>query len=320
MSCSQSGGRPAANVTVITPSYNRGHLLPRVWRSLRIQAADFEWIVVDDGSTDDTASVVAALGDERIVLVRLPSNRGVNAARNAGVDTATGKYIVFIDSDDEVAPGGLAVGAQALSEAGSTIGAALLRARVAGTERDVAPLPNRTVLDEVAVVCEGALAGDYGVVYRREVFAGQRLPEDLRGCEHVFVYGISKRFKFKIVDATLSIIHRQNDNLCSPESVVSRSRDIAVSYERIVSAHCAILQLHPAAACRYLRRALYRYAIAKDLPSAWRVFLRAIKRSPTLREAGKTTAVGIAGLVCSLGPERLRLQYRNWRLTRGPQC
>ncbi len=62
--------------------------------------------VVDDGSTDDTAEVVAAVGDNRVDFVR-QSNRGRCAARNVGAERSTSPWLVFLDSDDELLPGAL---------------------------------------------------------------------------------------------------------------------------------------------------------------------------------------------------------------------
>lgn len=96
-------------VSVITPTYNRAHLLPRALESVLSQDfGDLELIVVDDGSTDETPEVVAGLADPRIRYIRFPENRGIGAARHAGVAAARGEFIAFIDSDDVWLPGKLA--------------------------------------------------------------------------------------------------------------------------------------------------------------------------------------------------------------------
>jgi glycosyltransferase involved in cell wall biosynthesis len=95
--------------SIILPTYQRAALLPRSIASVLAQSdGDFELIVVDDGSTDDTRDVVARLGDPRICYVALPGNRGLPAARNAGLAVARGRYVAFQDSDDEWLPEKLA--------------------------------------------------------------------------------------------------------------------------------------------------------------------------------------------------------------------
>jgi glycosyltransferase involved in cell wall biosynthesis len=72
--------------------------------------ADFEAIIVDDGSHDDSSSVVVStFGDPRLTYVRLPSSRGPGVARNAGITRAAAPYIAFLDDDDEWLPSKLAV-------------------------------------------------------------------------------------------------------------------------------------------------------------------------------------------------------------------
>jgi glycosyltransferase involved in cell wall biosynthesis len=70
--------------------------------------ADFELLVVDDGSTDDTDAVVGAIDDERLLYRRLPANRGQATARNEGWRHARGELIAFLDSDDRWVPEKLA--------------------------------------------------------------------------------------------------------------------------------------------------------------------------------------------------------------------
>jgi len=70
---------------------------------------DFELLVVDDGSTDTTASVAESFGDGRVRLIRHERNRGIPAARNSGLDAARGRFIAWLDSDDIARPHRLAV-------------------------------------------------------------------------------------------------------------------------------------------------------------------------------------------------------------------
>lgn len=94
---------PAAGVlpvSVIMPAYERAALLPRAIASVRAQRTvqPAEIVVVDDGSSDQTAEVAADLGAR---VVRHPSNRGIAAARNSAIEAATQPWLALLDSDDE---------------------------------------------------------------------------------------------------------------------------------------------------------------------------------------------------------------------------
>ena len=88
--------------TIVIPSYNRGHIVGRAIESVLNQSySDFEIIVVDDGSTDNTKEVVCQYMDSRINYF-FQENSGVSVARNTGSKLAKGDYLVFLDSDDYV--------------------------------------------------------------------------------------------------------------------------------------------------------------------------------------------------------------------------
>ena len=90
--------------SIIVPTYNRGYILPNTIKSVLNQNfSNWELIIVDDGSTDNTPQVVKSfLTDDRISYIRLSKNRGVNYARNIGISKAKGKYIVPLDSDNQL--------------------------------------------------------------------------------------------------------------------------------------------------------------------------------------------------------------------------
>lgn len=98
-------GRGPPAVAVVIPVRNRRSVVRRAIESvLRQDFADFELVVVDDGSSDGTAEIVAAIDDPRIRLVEQKAKRGANAARNRGVQETTAPIISFLDSDDEFRP------------------------------------------------------------------------------------------------------------------------------------------------------------------------------------------------------------------------
>lgn len=90
-----------AIVSVVTPTYNRARFLPGAVASVLAQTyADFELIVVDDGSVDDTRKVLEPLMDDPRVRYFYQENQGQSYARNQAIEQATGDFIAFLDSDD----------------------------------------------------------------------------------------------------------------------------------------------------------------------------------------------------------------------------
>ncbi len=97
-------------ISIVLPTFNREQYLPRALESIIAQTVDdWEIIVVDDGSTDGTPDLVSdyarRLGD-RLLYLQQP-NRGASASRNRGINAARGRYVAFLDSDDEFLPGKL---------------------------------------------------------------------------------------------------------------------------------------------------------------------------------------------------------------------
>lgn len=92
-------------VSVVIPTYNRADVLGRALDSALSQTVEaVEVVVVDDGSTDRTRTVVESSEDSRVRYVAHEQNCGVSAARNTGIDAACGEYVAFLDSDDEWLP------------------------------------------------------------------------------------------------------------------------------------------------------------------------------------------------------------------------
>jgi len=94
-------------VSIVIPTYNRASLLPRALDSIIAQTmTEWEIILVDDGSTDATQEVVlryrAQLADRFVIIRQI--NQGSSAARNHGIERARGRYVAFLDSDDEFMP------------------------------------------------------------------------------------------------------------------------------------------------------------------------------------------------------------------------
>lgn len=93
--------------TVFTPTFNRAYTLPRVYESLKSQTfKNFEWLIVDDGSSDGTADLVKMWQNEGALTIRYfyQINRGKHIAINRGVSESYGELFLFTDSDDRLVP------------------------------------------------------------------------------------------------------------------------------------------------------------------------------------------------------------------------
>jgi glycosyltransferase involved in cell wall biosynthesis len=96
--------RPSVKVSIIVPVYNKAPYIARCLRSISSQTyEDFELLIVDDGSTDDSVQEVRRHDDPRLRLIQQP-NRGPGAARNTGMAAARGALCAFLDADDEWLP------------------------------------------------------------------------------------------------------------------------------------------------------------------------------------------------------------------------
>ena len=115
-------GEPDAappTVTVVIPTHNRKELLRYALMSaLRQEGVALEVIVVDDGSSDGTAEMLAALTDRRVRVVHHETAQGVSAARNRGIEEARGEWIAFLDDDDLWAPDKLRLQLESATKSG----------------------------------------------------------------------------------------------------------------------------------------------------------------------------------------------------------
>lgn len=110
-------------VSIIIPTYNRSQLIARAVKSVLNQTyQNFELIIIDDGSTDNTRELVTSFNDERIRYIRHEENKGEAAARNTGLKAARCDYIAYQDSDDEWLPEKLARQIELLQDASPEVG------------------------------------------------------------------------------------------------------------------------------------------------------------------------------------------------------
>lgn len=89
--------------TIFTPTYNRAHTIKRTYESLKDQTnKDFEWLIIDDGSTDNTSAIVDQFKAESIINIRyiVKENGGKHTAWNLALDCASSEFFIILDADD----------------------------------------------------------------------------------------------------------------------------------------------------------------------------------------------------------------------------
>lgn len=171
-------------VSVVIPSYDRPVFVYRAVESVLDQTyPNVECIVVDDHSPDPVAPLLADLPTERLAgfrVVRHEENRGGNAARNTGIEAATGDFVAFLDDDDRWLPEKLEKQVAAFERAGPDVGVVYTGAVVVdGEDRVVASYVRRVRGDIVPALVRGVTIGSFSrVLVRREAIEAAGLPDE----------------------------------------------------------------------------------------------------------------------------------------------
>lgn len=171
--------------SVVIPCYKQAHLLPKAIESVLAQSqdVDLELIVVDDGSPDGAAEVAARY--PQAIVIR-QANAGLCAARNRGILRSTGRYLLFLDSDDYLRPGMLAAASRAFSQSPDVaVVHGLADVVDEQGERVIAEFGGRDLsIDAFHVLLKNNIGPPNTFVVRREVLAKAGLFDvALRSCE-----------------------------------------------------------------------------------------------------------------------------------------
>jgi glycosyltransferase involved in cell wall biosynthesis len=249
---------PEPVVSIILPTYNRAKFLPQAFESIRAQAwTDWELIVVDDGSTDDTRELIARLssGLRQPVHYVYQENRGPYGARNTGLDLARGRYVAFFDSDDIWLPHHLQDCVRALGanpEVDWVYGACRIvdfaSGRVQATStfytdgkprpflnlraRSAGPL--QIIEDPKVIVCallSGLYCGLQNSVIRRRLFEGQRFQAAYRNeaeDQVVVIRALAAGRRFGYLDNVHVVYNQHEQNSSATGSDRSLDKHLAI--------------------------------------------------------------------------------------------
>jgi glycosyltransferase involved in cell wall biosynthesis len=214
-------------VSIIIPTYNRSRLLARAVKSVLNQTyQDFELIIVDDASTDNTGEVVNSFNDQRIKYVRHEKNKGEAAARNTGIKTAGCNYIAYQDSDDEWLPEKLAKQMKLLENAPSEVGVIYTGFWKTENHRRTY-IPFSWVKQKNGDIHKELLYGNFigspVVLIKKECFDSVGLFDERihNLVDWEMWLRISKHYHFRCVDEPLAIAYYDADNVSdNPDTLI----------------------------------------------------------------------------------------------------
>ncbi|GMU47663.1 MAG: glycosyl transferase [Porticoccaceae bacterium] len=212
----------APRFSIVIPCYNYGHWLARAVNSVLAQDGDdWDLLVIDDGSSDDTARIARELQARHPGRLRFltQANRGVAATRNRGIDETRGRYLIFLDADDELAPGALAAYRELLARmpAADLLAGAhrAVDARGRAKLQAVGKLPatpERRLRDYLFGKCIH-LTGS-AVAFRRGALARRRYPEQMPSTEDIPVFSwLLASGEVAVTPAVVAIAHRHPGSL-----------------------------------------------------------------------------------------------------------
>ncbi len=216
-------------VSVVMPTYNGSKGIKRAILSVLNQSySNFEIIVVDDCSTDNTVEEVSKIKDGRIKVYRHSENRNGSAARNTGIRASRGEYVAFLDDDDEWLKDKLSKQVEYLSEKDSLDwGGVLVSHKIlyGGKYRSVVLEKEGDISKEIYLM-QRSLAAGSSLMVRKSVFddVGLFNEEYLRHQDLEFVLRFLKKYKLGVMKEVLSVIHGHSGRVSGEKMLSVKER------------------------------------------------------------------------------------------------
>ncbi|MCZ0702995.1 glycosyltransferase involved in cell wall biosynthesis [Natronobacillus azotifigens] len=212
-----------AMVTVVTPTFNRGYILDKCYLSLKKQTnKSFIWIIIDDGSTDNTEKLVEKWMNEKHLNIEYykKKNGGKASALNFSFDMLKTKYFVCLDSDDQLTPGAIEEAIKTLepiSKEPSYCGMLALRNHCNGGVMGGRRIPlNVTETTIMAITDKYRIRSEFIQFYKKEIINDYRFPE-IKGEKFIspeyLAREINRKYKFKVSQEKLCICEYLADGL-----------------------------------------------------------------------------------------------------------
>lgn len=235
------------SVSIVLPTYNRAHLVGRAIQSILEQTySEFELLVIDDGSVDDTEKVVKAYEDARIQYYKLEQNCGPAHARNIGIKNAKSKYIAFHDSDDVWHKEKLEKQMEVLTQAPEQVGLVYGCCKYHGLAGKIDYFPQKEIELEkkqgyiYPKLLEGNLIGMPSLLVRREcIEKAGLLHEGFQSLEdYEWILRLGKLYEAAYIDEIIVDVYAQAESV---------NRNLSVNF----SARCILIGMYKEEMARY---------------------------------------------------------------------
>lgn len=210
-----------AAITVFTPTYNRAYILGKCYESLNRQTCkDFEWLIIDDGSTDCTQELVKNWQDQDNgypIRYIYKENGGLHTGYNTAIANMETELSICIDSDDSMPDNGVEVILREWSAARDTGVAGLIGLDYStGGNLIGKPLPTSNAINAASLLCVPGM-GDKKYVIRNDLFRSVApmpvFPGEKNFNPHYFVICLSQHYKFKPINRCLCVVDYQPNGM-----------------------------------------------------------------------------------------------------------
>ncbi len=227
-------------ISIIIPTFNRANVIGRAIKSVLSQSyGNFELIIVNDGSTDNTGEVIASFKDKRIRYIKHITNQGQNLSLNTGVREAVGQYVAFLDSDDEWLP--LFLEKLILSfNKDQSLGAVYSRAwgcSDLGELREGYPFHLQGDVYKETLM-QGYLSYMITIMVKKEIIdlltPNPFDPSFVYGQDDDFCFRVAKNCRIGLIAEPLAIIHNDGDLQGGESSICKRNDLIAEGRQRLL--------------------------------------------------------------------------------------
>ncbi len=239
-------------ITVFTPTYNRAYRLKNLYSSLVEQSfSDFEWLIIDDGSTDNTEKLVASLLDEKKINIKYIKQRngGKHRAINRGVSEAKGSLFFIVDSDDVLPYKAL----QIIWEKYKTIESNNEIAGIAGLKADLegkcvgSGLQSNVVANAIEIRNKYGVTGDLAEVFRTEILKKYPFPDiqNEKFCPEALVWNrIAQSYSLLYFNEIVYHCEYLNDGLTAKITKIRMNSPVAsmLTYSELEACDIPIIQ------------------------------------------------------------------------------